>query len=146
MGFVVKEIAILTGRNMNHWIFLPPTNFEDLSRAEKRQIVWLTKNHHKFEWNYGFEEYENCEKLIQNALHDVDYVYVKGSQKPSWLKLFLNEHIKIQNVENLEFNLMYDKFNFFFPYQFRCVHHEGVCSVFNVYKINAILQKYIKLM
>ena len=88
MGFVLKEITILTQTNMKHWIFSPPKSFEDLNSSEKRQVQWLTKNHHKFHCNFGFKEYKNTKKLIRDALRDVDLTYVKGSQKPAWLKLF----------------------------------------------------------
>lgn len=74
---------------MNHWVFLPPTNFEDLSSPEKHQVMWLTKDYHSFDWNFGFEKYENSKKLIQDALHDIDFIYVQGGRKPAWLNLFI---------------------------------------------------------
>lgn len=136
-GFVIKEIAILTNENLHHWVFLPPYPWNNLHRLDKIQANWVIQHHHKIKWECGWEKYEEASTLIQSALQDVEIIYVKGLQKISWLRFFLNKNIKIINVEDLECNF---KINDNLGYKFTCTSHDGICSINNVFRISCWLE------
>ena len=81
---------------MYHWICLPPHDFNELTCSDKHQILWLSKHHHKINWQFGFEKYADAQKLIQNALKDVSSIYLKGQQKCDWIIHFLKITIMLK--------------------------------------------------
>ena len=119
---------------------MPPTDFEQLTCSDKQQVLWLSKHYHKIVWKFGLGKYEDADKLIRSALKDIDLIYVKGLQKQNWIFPFLDKCIKFSNLENMciHFKLA----TYFHPYKF-VYFHDGICSVFSVYKIINLFPKLI---
>lgn len=97
--FICKEIAFLNVENGEciSKIFAPPIPWIDLNRNDRRNILWLTRNHHNLEWCSGEIPYINLETDCYNILNEANKIYVKGEEKVKWLENLLYK--KIINLE-----------------------------------------------
>jgi len=145
--FVVKEVAVLChGRELTHYIFQPSMDWNLLTRAERIQACWLTANHHTFNWNDGYIEYNKARNLIQGAIYknlSVDTnatIYVKGADKKKWLRDIIggsnvdNYAAKIETIDT-DFEDIGRLETLTAARAFRCAHHEKNCAMENVIKL-----------
>ena len=66
--FIVKEVAVLRGNVLAHYIFQNPMPWHLLTRFEQRQALWLMTNHHELEWKDGTVVYNMAKHLITTAV------------------------------------------------------------------------------
>lgn len=146
--FVIKEIFIFEGdgRNLIHYIFLPPMAWNQLTKAKKSRASWLILHQHKLSWCSGDVEYRRAKNIIRHAIHHTlhndnlySVIYVKRSEKQQWLHKIIgnilneiNVVIKSLDVEYKDINRLENMDN---NLKFRCGRHERHCAMENVYKL-----------
>lgn len=133
--FIIKEIAILCDKKIQVFLIKPPFPFYNLTKQERRQVSWIERNR-KIHWNEGIVPYSNYQNLVINILRD-KCVYVKGSEKVSWLRNIVNS----TNVNNLEDKGCPSLLNLYKEYEnshdlYSCINHDSVCALKNVLCLN----------
>lgn len=142
--FIIKEIAILCDKKVQVFLIKPPYPFYDLTKKERLQVSWIER-HRKIYWNEGEVLYSKHKTLIANILRDKN-IYVKGSEKTEWLKIFTN--YDVNNLEDkgcpslLSLQKQYENCNDLYS----CIYHNSVCALKNVICLNkwCIENKFFK--
>lgn len=139
-NFVPKELSIGCSSNeeLYSYLFKPIKPFKYLSAFEKKQVLWLEKNHHNIPYSEG-HIYVSELKNILSLFNSYKTIFVKGHIKVDFLKDILPVKTNIINLEhdNNE-NCVSLK-----VFQTTCIYHKnnyGICSVHNV----KLLMKYVK--
>ena len=80
--FIVKELAALSVDNTlrAHWMFLPPTHWNQLSNDAKKQAQWLTNHHHQLGWEDGNIPYYKLACILQSVSSLASTITVKGEE------------------------------------------------------------------
>lgn len=101
--FIIKELSIvsLNGKIFEHFVFVPPYDFEKLSKKSKKTAIWLTNVYHGLEWDSGFIPYEKVTDICQDICHRFSLIYVKGLEKKEILSKYIRDGGEIQNIEEL---------------------------------------------
>jgi len=86
--FVIKEFAALKDEfELSHYIFGYSVPWDNLTKAERHQAMWVIENRHGIQWEDGMVPYCVARNLITNAVmgttttDDEIVVYVKGHEK-----------------------------------------------------------------
>lgn len=98
---IVKEIAFLSldGTKFDHGLFKPPHEKSNLIPKVRKQVQWLTKNVHGFDWYDGTIDYEELQKCLDRLqTTECNTIYTKGLEKT---KFFLR-NLPNKEVINLE--------------------------------------------
>lgn len=128
--FFVKELSISNGKQVEHFLFKPTTNYSKLSRSDKRTVNYLEKKIHGIKYSSGCVEYADLGTILQNYLTDFEVVYVSGHQKRDILLNNYKGPIEVINLENYGWTLP-PKLEKKRPL---CLSHNGeavMCSVTN---------------
>lgn len=129
--FVVKELAVSYNiREFQNFLIKPPYAFEDLPHKQQNQAKWLFNNHHGLTWNEGSINFESVRLFLQANLKDTT-IYVKGSEKKSWLYDVLGENYTIYDLDDFGASNL-QKLREKYPYVFKCPTHSGFCALQNV--------------
>lgn len=129
--FIIKEIAIICGDQVQVLLILPPFSFHHLTYTEKMQIRWIERNRKIF-WNDGFITYDNFLMNTQPFLVDKT-IYCKGVEKATWIKNIFNH----DDVINLEYVKCPSLLSLHKEYRFcndilNCMYHPSFCALKNV--------------
>lgn len=89
--------------NVNHYLLLPPFNFEQLSRDQQKQALWVKTNIHGFSWSDGLEQYNKLYEIYFELSQQCNTIYVKGSEKKQFLNNIFTRPgcMKIINIDDL---------------------------------------------
>lgn len=148
-NFIIKELAIQKFNfleeinKMNHYLFLPPFNFNDLPFNQRKQTFWNQFNHHGFRWSDGIVKYNIIHELFYNLAETCNIIYVKGIEEEMILnKIFKKKlYMKIVNLEYLGCNNLINLKKNMKELIIDCVynHNNSYCAINNV----RILTKWI---
>lgn len=98
---VPKELAIFDGYATSHYIFKPPVTFTSLSAHDKRQVSWLENNYHGLRWSIGWISLRDLPNILKyECLNDL--VYVKGSEKKSFIQNILGHTAVVEEYPSLQ--------------------------------------------
>jgi hypothetical protein len=102
--FVVKEFAYksLDDLSFGQFFFKPPFSWESLSFKEKQTVSYCEKFLHCLRWSSGAINYQDRLQVFQNLFKDGDTIFVKGTEKVTYVKKILPFVHNIQNLETLE--------------------------------------------
>lgn len=101
--FVVKELAIRIGLQINHYLFKPPVPYVNLTEKEKKTVNYVERNIHGLRYSSGDVEYTELKNILWRCLKNVDCIYVKGNQKYSILKSIIDQwNLKRISLVNIE--------------------------------------------
>lgn len=102
-NLILKSFAYakLFDSAIEHFVFKPPHNFEDLNLVRKYEARHVTKNYHKLQWDDGFIDYSYIPLVLRSVLRQADEVLVKGSEKVQYLNYILRRNVCF-NVEDLD--------------------------------------------
>lgn len=89
--FLIKELAAFDGNNIHHTIFQPPHPFQDLPHHLQKTNKWLTTHYHNLEWCDGDTPYKKFIPILQQIANVRDTIYVKGTEKCTFLKKIIND-------------------------------------------------------
>lgn len=135
--FIVKELSFidLNGDHFGHYHFKPPFPFPNLCDADKRQVVWLSKNFHGLDWNKGDTDYNVASKQLTSIAHKHS-IYCKGLEKTQWILDLIDasstSSMHIVNVEDFgypNFQLLHREFH---CEKKHCILHHTHCTSSNV--------------
>lgn len=90
--FLLKEVCVVdvtTGTLIMHHIARPPFNRDYLTADRLRESNWLTRHCHGLEWDQGDIAYIALLDKLRACLIHRPIVYVKGSQK----RTFVQRHL-----------------------------------------------------
>lgn len=133
--FILKEIAVINIKTglCQYKIFGPPFPWSELNSKSKRNVLWLTKNHHNLNWHFGDTPYKKLVDTVNSMLSCIDKIYIKGSEKVCWLENIIESaHINITNIETLDCPALEDLSNHDLDY---CTFHIKHCAVRNVHAL-----------
>lgn len=136
--FILKEIAVLTSHNeLQHFIVIPPYSFHMLSSNSKNTVKWLYRNHHGHKWDDGNTKFVDVVKFLKKYINNCQTVYVKGLEKKLWLSQVLNhpEIIDLMDIKPTTIKKL-RKTYLNIP---RCISHNGICAVENVFILRAFI-------
>lgn len=138
-SFIVKELTIVDTAHGTawHWIFRSPAN--DPAR-NKRSNLWVTKNIHGIDWNYGEIDYDSLLHVVSNITNSYDIIFCKGMEKATF-------------IEKLIKHAVYDLHDFDCPSlkcleedTISCHYHLGkpsyVCSLNQAHRLAAWVRKH----
>lgn len=97
---------------VQHFIFKPPFEFQELDFLHRREAAHVTVNYHHLNWDDGFIEYEQAVPIIRSSLSGATEIIVKGLEKEKYLNSILPRKTCF-NIENLDcpnFRVMKVKF------------------------------------
>jgi hypothetical protein len=100
--FIVKEFAFynLTTNERMCYFFQSPKLY--LNESQTRVVIWLTKNIHGIEWNYGSTEFDYIYKIIHRITRIANTViYVKGEDKKRYITELCGNKKKVVNLETI---------------------------------------------
>lgn len=143
--FILKEVYInIQPENVSyHALIDSPYSFCQLSKCDRRQVNWLTKNYHGIEWMDGdisIHQFVDDVKLMLEG----KTILCKGFEKMQWIKdIFKRIHIeKYINCEDIDCGLRMHEIAEDFDYIDICMKHKGidknnycVCALKNVMKL-----------
>lgn len=89
--FIIKELGIVSEKENSrplHYLFEPPSKFEELSSKTRAGNHWVTRNMHHLPWSVGDMPYNKLEETLSSALKNC-VAFVKGSEK----RQFLNDRV-----------------------------------------------------
>ena len=86
--FIPKELATFDGHKISHYIFKQPYSLNLLSPEAQKNANWLIKNHHGISWNKGFTPLHHFSEIVRKLTDDVQFVYVKGTEKTQYIKRY----------------------------------------------------------
>ena len=139
-NFILKEISILYQNNeYQTFIIKPPYDFCTLYANEQRQIKCMEKHQHGLGWNDGSVTYDSVRKFIQDNISLRTFIYVKGDKKKKWIKEFLGTKHFIINIKDLGCDSL-KELKYQYPNQPRCLTHEKMCTLENVFLMKCFLQ------
>lgn len=97
--YIIKECAVVDvdGSFVENWLVAPPYNFYNLSKAKRKESVWLTLNYHGLKWDDGGLCYSSFLDELRTLCKDAQNIFVKGKEKADYLQSILN-----RNVTDLE--------------------------------------------
>lgn len=125
--YMPKELAAYNGSAVSHYVFRRPFQFCLLPEPLQKQATWLMNNHHCIDWDEGFTPTFQFRIIIERVLRDADEVYVKGSEKASFLRKYTDKPIlEIEERPPLS------------PSQPACIYHSKsicYCALSNVYHL-----------
>nr|WP_253308885.1 hypothetical protein [Rickettsia endosymbiont of Ceutorhynchus assimilis] len=135
--FLVKELAIYDGKQVNSWIFKPKILYRDLTYAQEKEVNYVFHNLHGISYNAGYVSYNQLNQLLMDNLKGIETVYVKGHIKKDFLiKVYTEMNVDPPIIVNLEYlGGVVPKLNPSFTY---CKNHRinfCSCSVKNVYAL-----------
>lgn len=87
--FTPKELTLLKNDQIAHFVFKQPYPFNKLPDVYKKQVKWLSNNHHCIKWNSGFIQPWKIRDILQNLTDDVCVIYVKGYEKARIIKNYI---------------------------------------------------------
>ena len=90
--FVLKELAFAAVGKATQGsviIFKPPCKWSHLLESEQKTNRYLVDNFHGIEWEYGWAEFTDIVKVLQESLKDAHKIMVKGLEKKRWLQELL---------------------------------------------------------
>ena len=102
--FILKEVAVLSiddSWGVTH-TFEPPYNWNELPAKYKSTNLWLVRNYHGINWDYGLLPYDYIQDVIKSMLHEATIVYVKGNSKQTFLKQYLQDSIIIIDLQDFD--------------------------------------------
>lgn len=130
-SFILKEIAIVCGDQVQVFLLQPPFPTHNLKFSERKQVRWIEKNR-GMHWNDGYIRYEQLPLYIDEFLIDKK-ILCKGLEKVCWVKQIL-DNMDVINLENWgcpkllslyeEYRNCNDIYN--------CIFHSKVCALKNV--------------
>ena len=131
--FYAKEMAIFDGTRMNHYLFEESIGYHDLSKSDKKQVQYVTRNVHGLPYSSGCIPYKRLNDILKTHIFDTtDVVYVRGHQKKNLLDVATKE--EDCNLEIIDVAVTYPdapKFNREAPL---CMNHNPglyMCSIRN---------------
>lgn len=133
--FIVKELAIRIGQQLNHYLFKPPIPFNKLTDRERRTVSYVERKIHGLRYSSGYMEYTELRKILHAI--NVDTIYVKGHQKYR----FLRQCRLRPEVVNLETDMPQPKMDIGIP---ACLNHRHGyfrCSINSVNILYNLLNK-----
>lgn len=140
-NFILKEVFIHTvAENTNyHAIIESPFQFHRLNQIERRQIQWITNNHHGICWDAGgialTQFLDDMKSVVKEKV-----VICKGDEKLKWLQIFF-ERISIKkyiNCEDLNCNFKLSQIRNHFDacyYHKKIKKHNFICALKTVMKL-----------
>lgn len=98
--FIFKEIAFTSCSVdlVESYLLQPPFSWSQLPARYKSTNSWLIRNFHGLPWDSGTVSYGFLHDEIEKKLNQAHTVYVKGSEKGTWL---LNTFPNIQCIIDL---------------------------------------------
>lgn len=96
--FIVKELAVRIGVQLNHYVFKPPKPYYVLNAKEKRTVRYSENRLHGLRYSRGNVEYSELRNILFAI--NVDRIFVKGHQKHRLLLEYQLEP-EIVNLERL---------------------------------------------
>lgn len=135
--FTPKELTLLKNGQIAHFVFKEPYAFNKLPDVYKKQVVWLSNNHHCIKWNSGFIQPWRMDDILQNLTDDVRVVYVKGHEKTEIISNFIPSKRVVELPESPAL----------VPDLPMCVFHQYnycYCTLRNVYFIQDNFGDFIK--
>lgn len=98
--FIVKELAIRgIGDNFQgHWLFSPPSSWENLSDKQRLMFSWVTRNMHNLSWNSGEVSYSHFQTILFSIVKNYTDIFVKGLEKKKFLQKLISN--TIHNLED----------------------------------------------
>lgn len=129
--FILKEIAIAHGDQIQVLLIKPPFPIHNLTAIERKQVNWIQRNR-KICWNDGFIPYSNYMTHVEEFLYN-KIIYCKGHEKMLWIKKVLDYN----DVYNLEDKSCPSLLNLYEEYRlstdvYSCVYHPTICALRNV--------------
>jgi hypothetical protein len=88
-AYVLKELAIVRGDKIAHWLFKPPHSEYFIPSWIKTQNSYLKNHHHGLLWEKGYTRFEEIGNILAENISGDDTVYVKGEEKVRFLKSWL---------------------------------------------------------
>lgn len=121
--FIVKELAVRIGGQLNHYVFKPPKPFYKLTSKEKRSVKYSENRLHGLRYSSGHIEYSELRNIL--CAINVNRIFVKGHQKHR----LLEEYQLKPDIVNLERVIWHPKIQLDVP---ACLnHYDGLfrCAV-----------------
>lgn len=99
--FIFKEIAFTsaTDNSVESYLLQPPFRWSQLPARYRSTNAWLIRNFHGLPWDSGSVRYDFLYGRIERKLNKANTVYLKGSEKRTWL---LNTFPHIQCIIDLD--------------------------------------------
>ena len=96
---IIKELSVCSANTIDTIHFLPPVQFNNLSKEEKKAYSWVSKFLHGLRWDEGEYPYSYLDQIF-DSIHlrnPYSHFLAKGTQK----SVLLAEYLKLP-VTNLE--------------------------------------------
>lgn len=125
--FIPKELAIFDGEKVSHYIFKPPFKYYQLTKDDRKQVVWLENYYHGLMWGVGWTSLQSFKNILQYETKNDSIIYVKGFEKTNFIRKYLGNIV--QEYPETEFSLRNINRQ---PY---CFYHNipyGHCALVNV--------------
>lgn len=143
-----KEFCLLDDNGYTfHALVKSTTSFNRLPSFYKRQALWLMKNHHKIDYNFGdINPYDLCNQMFPKMQNKI--VLVKGFEKVEWLKAMFRDYGEIEclDINNLDFDASMKQVD---PYNVCDYHNQvftwtkGPCAMSTALMIRDLAHKNI---
>lgn len=129
--FILKEIAILCGEQVQVYLVQPPFSFNNLTIAERKQVRWIEKNR-KLNWHDGFIPYEKVFEYINEFFID-KVIYCKGVEKVKWIQdiVMSDNVINLETINCPKLLSLYEEYRFCSDI-YNCIYHSNICALRNV--------------
>lgn len=146
--FYLKEVAIVNihSDTVYHWIIRPPTMYCNLNEEMQLRVNYLTYKIHGIPWQTGYIDESEVIALMKNILKNAAVVYIKGSERVTYLRNLLKgyRNVTVYDLDhfeeflkpeckkkNLKFKCTYDRPN----------HKKLRCALEQVTRYRDILRK-----
>ena len=96
---IIKELSVCSANTIDTIHFLPPVQFNNLSKEEKKAYNWVSKFLHGLRWDEGEYPYSYLDQIFDSIRlsNPNSHLFAKGTQK----SVLLAEYLKLP-VTNLE--------------------------------------------
>lgn len=87
--FAIKELAIVdvASTHESYYVAQPPCHIGFFSARHQRTIQYVTDRVHGIPWDAGYVPLDVVEKALKKAVDNADLVYIKGSDRLSFVML-----------------------------------------------------------
>lgn len=122
--FICKEFCYLNDFDVKYHAFLKSVSyFYTLTPYYHRLAIWMMKNQHKIDYNFGGADPDYfCEQMYPYLANKI--ILMKGFEKVTWLKQMFHRYGRINclDIMSLGFNLTHKQSE---PYNV-CEYHKSV--------------------
>ena len=140
--FIVKELVIfdMSTHLPYYFLFKCPYPYSLCNTKSSKCNNWLTKHCHKLDWNEGYVEYEELDKIMFHFCKQFNSIFTTGSEKAKWISRYTSF-----NVFDVKLNKLNKDLKFQPPL---CIaarnndHAHQNCSLSKVYKMTFQFPSY----